>query len=236
MKVNQIATFGKGLVEISIDSEYRKLKNQINKIFIKHLFKQIGIVNLFRLLWNATKEKRKKKNHDWSIIERNGFKKENLGFIIEDVAFMKALVKISDKDKACALFSDILEKINKDLAPGDSVQNVLMIPENDMKLCDDKFVAFKEYIKAGEAAMEKEGSHKIIVVQNTEDTLDFKVKYCIVHEVAKEFGDPIYGFPWCQIDDIVLPIVGDHLGFKYLRSSTLCFGESMCDFKFDRMK
>ena len=235
MKVNQIANFGKGLVEISIDPEYKKLKNQINKLFLKYLFKQIGIVNLVSLLWNANKEKRKMKNHDWSKIERNGFKKENLGFIIEDIAFMKALVKITGKEKACALFSDILEKINKNIVSGDSVQNTLMIPEKDMKLCDDEFIAFKEYIKTGEAAMEIEGFHKVDVMQDNEDTLDFKVKYCIAHEVAKEFGDSIYGFPWCQIDDIVLPIAGEHLGFKYSRLSTLCFGASMCDFRFDRI-
>jgi len=39
MKVNQIANFGKGIVEISIDPEYKKLKNQINKLFLKYLFR-----------------------------------------------------------------------------------------------------------------------------------------------------------------------------------------------------
>lgn len=234
MRVNQTTNFGKGIIEISKDPEYKKLKNKINKLFVKYLFKQIGFVNLAGLLWNATKEKRKMKNHDWSGIESNGFKKENLGFIIEDVAFMKALVNITGKEKACALFSDILEKINKSIASGDSVQNILMIPVNDMKLCDDGFIAFKEYIKAGEAAMETEGFHKADVMQDDEDTLNFKVKYCVAHEVAKEFGDSVYGFPWCRIDDIVLPIAGEHLGFKYSRLSTLCLGASMCDFKFDR--
>lgn len=236
MRENEMSNYGKGLVEISFDPDYKKLKNQMGKIFIIDLFKEIGFFNLVRLMCGVSKEKKKMRKHDWSSIEKHGFHKENLNFIVEDIACMKVLVDILGESKACTIFSDVLAKINKKLVSGKSIQNILMIPEDEMQLCDDKFIAFKEYIKAGEAAMEKEGAHKINILQDTDDTLAFNVNYCIAHEVAKNFGSPILGFPWCHIDDIALPIVGNHLGFKYFRTSTLCSGASMCDFRFDRLQ
>ena len=83
--------------------------------------------------------------------------------------------------------------------------------------------------------MEKEGSHKIDIVRDTDNILAFNVKYCVAHEVAKEFGDSIYCFPLCHIDEVALPKLGDQLGFKYERISTLSAGASICDFKFSRI-
>ena len=170
MKVENISNYGKGLVEISVDPDYRKLKNQMAMSFLKVLYTEIGLISMVKMMWKARKEKNRMKKHDWSNIERQGFNKENLDFLIEDTAYMKILVNMLGKIKACSLFSGFLEKTNRTLSS--KRQNVLMIPANEMELCDDKFTGFKEFIKAAEEALEKEGAHKIDIVQDA--TSQFK--------------------------------------------------------------
>ena len=233
MKVENISNFGKGLVEISEDPDFKKLKNQMAMSLIKDLYTEIGLVGVVKMMWKARNEKNRMRHQDWSKVEEQGFNKANLNYLIEDTAYMKVLVGMLGKIKACSLFSDFLEKTNRKLSS--QKQNVLMIPANEMESCSDTFIAFKEFIKAAEDAMEKEGAHKIDIVHDKDDTLAFNVNYCIAHEVAKKFGDPIYCYPWCHIDDVALPKLGSQLGFKYERMGTLSSGAPLCDFKFSRI-
>lgn len=233
MKIENISHYGKGLVEMSVDPEYQKLKKQMVMPFVKLLYAETGLFSIVKMMWKVRKEKNKMKKHDWSNIERQGFNKENLNILIEDIAYMKILVNMFGENKACSIFSEFIEKINDILLS--EGRNVLMIPANEMESCKDKFIAFKEFIKAAEDALEKEGSHKVDIVRDTDNILAFNVKYCIAHEVAKEFGDPIFCFSWCHIDDVALPKIGEQLGFKFERISTLRSGAAKCDFKFSRI-
>lgn len=233
MEVQDISNYGKGLVDISLDSNFRKSKKDITALSIKALYREIGIFGLINLLWKSNREKKNLERNNWLGIEKYGFKKENIGIVAEDVILMKVLADKFGTDKACSLFSEVLNNVNDKLASRTTSKNILMMPTSEMKLCDDKFIAFKEFLLASEFAMEKEGFHKIEIERNTEKSLKFRVKYCVVNEVAKELGNSIFGFPWCHIDDIALPMIGDHLGFKYFRSGTLCYGEPVCDFYFE---
>ncbi len=235
MEVENISSFGRGLVGTLSDPDYKNIKRQMIMSFVKILHVEIGLVGMTKMMWRTSKEKKIMKKHDWSNIEKRGFCKENLKFLIEDTAYMKILVNMMGENKACSLFSEVLQKTDENLGSGKTAQNLLLIPANEIEFCDDKFVGFKEFIKASEDEMEREGTHKIDILQDTKNTLAYDVRYCVAHEVAKEFGNPIYCFPWCHIDEIVLPKIGAHLGFSYERISTLSSGASKCVFKFDRM-
>ena len=96
-------------------------------------------------------------------------------------------------------------------------------------------MSFKEYTKAQVNAGIQEKFHETEILEDTEDTLAFDIKYCVAHEVAKEYGNPAWSFPWCEIDDVVYPSMGVQLGFKYTRSGSLPTGASNCDFRFKRL-
>ena len=51
MKVENISNFGKGLVEISEDPDFKKLKNQMAMSLIKDLYTEIGLVGVVKMYW-----------------------------------------------------------------------------------------------------------------------------------------------------------------------------------------
>ncbi len=235
MKVEQISNYGKGLVEISLEPSYKKTKNQVSVLFLKRLYKEIGLIGTLDSFWKVSKEKKNSEKFDWSIVEDRGFEKENVNIVTEDLVLMKVLIIRLGENRACELFSKILKSINKELSNRKISQNILMIPSHEIKFCEDSFIGFKEFLLASEFAMEREGVHELEIIKNSKDELNFNVNYCVVNEVAKILGNPIYGFPWCHIDELALPMIGNELGFKYSRTGTLCLGASKCDFSFERV-
>lgn len=235
MKVEQISNYGKGLVELSLESSFKKSKNQISILFLKNLYKEIGLLKTMDLFWKLNKDKKNSQKYDWSVVEKFGFKKEHVNIVTEDLVLMKVLVERFGKNIACEIFSKVLSTINDELSSRKISKNILMIPSHEMKAYNDHFFTFKEYLLASELAMEREGFHKLEIEKNTKDELVFNVNFCVVNEAAKNFGNPVYGYPWCHIDDLALPMIGKELGFKYYRSGTLCSGALKCDFTFQRV-
>lgn len=235
MKFEQVTNYGKGLIELSQDPSFIKTKKQIMMLVAKILLREIGMTQMIKLMWQVNKEKKKIKAHDWANLATRGFDKENLGVVLDDVANMKVLTHMFGDDKACLLFSKILNETDDKLAAQEPKGNLLLLPVHEFKACDDPFIAFKEFIKASEEEMVKEGSHEIEIIQDTNDRFAYTVSYCLAHEVARESGNPVFGFPWCEIDDIALPKVGADIGFKYTRPGTLCLGKPKCDFRFERV-
>ena len=235
MKIEDVTNFGKGLIELSSDPIFIKIRKQMMTPVLKMLFRELGVFKMIKMEWRANQEKKSINKYDWSRIEKRGPKKEDLDFVIEDVANMKVLARMLGNDQACLLFSKILNQTDEILAAQKPARNVLAMPVDEFKSLDDPFTGFKEFIKASENEMVKEGTHAIEIIEDTNESLVYHVSYCIAHEVAGLFGDPIFGIPWCQIDDIALPKVGSEIGFKYSRSGTLCLGSPKCDFRFERV-
>jgi hypothetical protein len=65
---------------------------------------------------------------------------------------------------------------------------LFLIPIRDLKSCQDSFLSFKEYTKAQFDAGIQEKLHESETIEDRESTLAVDVKYCVAHEVAKEFG------------------------------------------------
>ncbi len=49
MKIENISNYGKGLVDISVDPDYKKLKNQMAMSFLKDLYTEIGLFSRISL-------------------------------------------------------------------------------------------------------------------------------------------------------------------------------------------
>ncbi|MCP4350236.1 MAG: L-2-amino-thiazoline-4-carboxylic acid hydrolase [Desulfobacterales bacterium] len=233
MKVENITNYGKGFIEVL--PELNKLKKQIAIPMGKVLFREIGLIGILRFIWKTAVETKKMKAHDWSDFEvKHGITKENINLHIEDFSIMKVMIDMFGEEKAMKTMSDMLRTGNEHVARK-SDKNLLLMAVEEFKSFSDSFASFKEYLKAGEKAMEQERVHKFDIVEDTNDSFAFNIKYCLMHEIAKELGNTKFCFISCHADDVVLPQIGPELGFQYMRSGSLGSGASYCDFRFKRI-
>jgi len=104
----------------------------------------------------------------------------------------------------------------------------------DLNACPDSFRSFAEYTKAQVKAGIEEGLHQTKIIEDTANVLSFHIHFCVIHEVAKAYGNAAWSFPWCSIDNVVYPKMGDRLNFTFTRRGTLPTGSPACDFRFER--
>ena len=233
MKVENITNYGKGFIELL--PEINKLNKQMAIPMLKVLFREIGFTGILKFIWKTGLETKKMKAHDWSDFEdKHGFPKENINLLIEGCATMKVMIDMNGEEKAMKITSDMLKNGNDHIARK-SNKNVMLMPIEEFKSCNDSFISFKEFTKTAEDATEQEGVHKFDIIEDTNDSYAFNVKYCLMHEIAKELGNTNYCFIFCHVDDIAFPKMGPELGFKYMRSGSLSYGDSYCDFRFKRI-
>jgi len=233
MKVENISNYGKGLIELF--PEINKIKKQTTLPMFKTLYKGIGLMGILEIIWRMGVETKKMKSHDWTNFEiKNEFAKENIEKFLEDLSLMKVMIDMKGEERAKGILSDMLKGGNDYLCRKFD-QNLLLMPVSELKSFDDSFTTFKEFIIKLEKTVEHEGVHQVDFVEDTKDAFAFNVKHCIVHEIAKELGNPTLCFIHCQLDEVVFPRIGHELGFQYIRPGSLGSGASCCDFQFERL-
>ncbi len=235
MKVEDMTNYGKGMVESLATPEYKKIEKQMFMPTVGIILKEVGFIGLLKLFYQWRSEERKMKMYNWSKIEQKGISKEVIEATFQLVALMKVLENMVGVEKARAIITKIYEQTENELSKCGSEVNLFSIPVNDLKACEDSFLSFKKYIKAQVNAGVQETLHRSEIIEDTANTLAFNIHGCAVHEVAKEYGNASWSFPWCEIDEVVFPKMGIQLGFKYLRSGSLPTGESKCVFRYERL-
>ncbi|MCP4112702.1 MAG: hypothetical protein GY749_45440 [Desulfobacteraceae bacterium] len=55
-----------------------------------------------------------------------------------------------------------------------------MIPVEEFKSAEDSFTGFKDYITALEKAVELDKFHKVDIIDSSENSFGFNVKFCIM--------------------------------------------------------
>lgn len=232
MKVENITNYGKGFFEHL--PEIDKLKRRIMIPIVKVLFREMGPIKTLVTMWRVRDETKKLKSHDWTDFEKkHGFRKEDISKLLEDFVLMKVMMEMMGEEKAMEIVGAMLEEGNAHIARK-SNQNLMMMPVEELKSLKDSFAGFKEYVTSIEKAVEQDGVHEFHIVEDTHDSFAFDIKYCIMHEIAKELGNIKYCFMSCHADDVVFPQIGPELGFQYTRSGSLGCGASYCDFRFKR--
>lgn len=236
MDVEKMTNYGKGIVESLASAEYKKIEKQMFIPIIGVLRKNIGIIGSLKLFLQWRSEERKMKQNNWFQLEKNGIPREVFEATFQLVALMKVLDCMAGIEKAREMITEIYEKTEKVLRDNGSKVNLFGIPVGDLKACKDSFMAFKKYTKAQVNAGIQEKLHESEIIEDTKDALAFNINYCVVHEVAKEHGNAAWSFPWCEIDDVVFPKMGNQLGFRYSRSGSLPTGSSKCEFRYERIR
>ncbi len=234
MDVERMTNYGKGIVESLASPEYKKIEKKMFSPTIGTLCKEVGFSGLLKLFFQWRSEEKKMKKSSWPNLEKKGVPREVFEATFQLIALMKVLDCMVGIEKAREIIAEIYEKTEKVLIKNGSAVNLFAIPVGDLKACKDSFLSFKKYTKAQVNAGIREKLHKSEIIEDTEDVLAFNIDYCVVHDVAKEYGNAAWSFPWCEIDDVVYPKMGVELGFKYTRSGSLATGQLKCDFRFER--
>ncbi len=234
MNVKDMCNYGKGIVESLSTPEYKQIERRMTVPVLSVLLKEVGLVGLIRLFWNWRNEIRKIRSYNWTHIEKKGASKGVVESTFQLVALMKTLDEALGINKAKGVITEIYEKTEETLKKKNSAVNLFMYPIKELEKCEDRFASFKEYTKGMEEAGIKEKLHEATILEDSKDTLAFNVNYCVVHEVAKEYGNADWSFPWCELDEVVYANMSAQMGFNYSRSGNLPSGASKCDFRFSR--
>ena len=108
MNVEELPNFGKGLVDTMTTPEIVK---QTNKLILRELRRELGLIGLLRMGWNMRKETRRMKNHDWSRLRERGFTDQGLlGRLITGMAAMKALADMLGIERASEVYRRIWDR------------------------------------------------------------------------------------------------------------------------------
>jgi hypothetical protein len=229
MRVEDLKNYGKGLLENSLDPEYRKAGGLAGKIMRDLLREELGDRSTEQLLNRTLQEFELMKDRDWTVVRSRGLNDQSfIGGIIRRIAMMKALADMAGMDRASVIQRTILDRTLYQSMSGmwPSVQ--------DYDACGDFFRAFKEYTKASMVANVRAGLHETEFAEDSSTALAFNVKYCVWHEVARAFGDPYLCYPTtCYGDELTIPAVLGHVGGRFRRAGTLAEGALVCDFRFE---
>lgn len=235
MNVEKMTNYGKGIVESLSSREYKIIEKHMNVLMVSAFWKEFGLIGLIQIFYRLRNETKKLKEHDWYKLESKNVPREAIEMTFQPIVLMKVLADMAGMDKAKAIITEVFEKTEEKLSKKNFIVNMFLIPVKELKACKDRFVSFKDFTKATETAAIQERFHEAEFVEDTNDTFGFDVKYCAAHAVAKEYGNPAWCFPWCELDDVVYPKVGAELGFRYKRTGSLATGASKCDFRYERI-
>ena len=227
MKVEDLKNYGKGFVDLMADPEMMK---RMKKMMSGELRKELGIFGMIKLMWRMRKKTKRMKNHDWSRLREHVLTDQKfLDNIIQMIAMMKTLVDMEGMERASDIFRKIWDGMAYDMFAS-------MFPSvEELKECEDAFECFKKWFNAFNAANVRDGLHEVDVVEDTNDVLAVNIKYCVWHEVAKEFGDPYLCYPSsCYGDEVFFPKFLAQAGCQFKRTGTLATGASVCDFRIER--
>ena len=234
MKVEQMINYGNGMIETHSSPEFKRNMREMAMPIISVIYKRTGLLGILKMLFLLPFEEQKMRKHNWSKVEQRVPKKV-FELTFQPIALMKLLSSLAGMEQAQKIITEIYEKAEEKLKKKNSKVNIFLIPVRDLKACEDSFSCFKEYTKASVNAGVREKLHESEIVEDTNDNFGFDIKSCAAYEVAKEYGNPGWCFPWCELDEVVYPRAGIELGFKYKRSSSLPKGASKCDFRYERI-
>ena len=235
MTAEVMKNYGKGIVASLSSSEYKQIEKQMFIPTISCIRKEVGLFGLLKLFHHWRFEEKKMKQYNWHNLEKKGVPREVLESTFQLIALMKVLDVRLGLEGAKRTITEVYKKTEEKLRKKKSPFNLFALPVRDFKSCKNSFLSFKEYTKAQLNACIREKFHETEFLEDTENTLAFDVKFCVAHEVAKEYGNAAWSFPWCEIDDVVYPSMGDQLGFKYSRLGSIPTGASSCRFRFQRV-
>jgi len=202
----------------------------IKKAAMKVMLRRAGLLGLARFMWALRGERKRLLAHDYVVAREHGLTSQSfLESRIQSAATFAAMARAVGEEKAMEIQMEIVESVAAELM-------AFIFPSVDeLKACGDPFVAFKEYMKAGNAANVVAGVHEVETVEDTPDVYRFDVTYCAYHSIPDEAGWGAACLPSCYGDDLFFPGLCAPIGARFVRAGTLARGDKVCDFRFERV-
>ncbi len=203
-----------------------KLKKTSQKIIFNHLsfFEKIKLISLF------SKERKKTTQLELSDLRQKGM--TNDLFIkqqLEYIAMFSALAKLCGLEKAKQIIFEVMEKTSVEAFSKSS-------PEHDAIInYGNSFEFFRKYMQPLPLACSKAGCLDMKLTENTENSFQFEIYWCVWLELAKRMNIPEACIPNCYADDHAYPDYFKQYGIQYSRKGTLATGHQCCDMRFEKI-
>jgi hypothetical protein len=170
MKVEELKNYGKGFVDTMSAPEMTK---PVRKWIRRELRRELGLINLIKLMWRTRNKVKQMKTRDWSSLREHGLTDQKfLDMLIQNFTFMKVLADMVGMEKA----SEVLCRASDQMVY-DAMSSISPSSE-ELNACGDAFESFKEYTKVSFPANERAGLLEIDVVEDTNNVFSYAVKYC----------------------------------------------------------
>ncbi len=230
MKVEDLKNYGLSLADAG-DVIPPAVMAGIKKASRRIMLRRAGLLGLVRFMWALRGELNRLQAHDYIVARKHGLISQAfLESRIKSAATFAAMVQAVGEEKALEIHMEVAESVAAELM-------ALMFPAaEELKACGDPFVAFKEYMKAGNAANAAAGVHDIETLEDTPDVYRFDVTYCAYHAIPEEAGWGVACLSSCYGDDLFFPGLCAQIGARFVRAGTLARGHKVCDFRFERVK
>lgn len=202
----------------------------IKKASMRIMLRRAGLLGLARFMWALPGERKRLLAHDFVAAREHGLTSQSfLESLIQRAATFAAMARAVGEERALEIQMEVAESVTVELM-------ALMFPTTEeLKACGDPFVAFKEFMKAGNVASVDAGVHEVETVEDTLDVYRFNVTYCAFHSIPDEAGCGAACLPSCYGDDLFFPTVCAPIGARFVRTGTLARGDKVCDFCFERI-
>ncbi len=228
-KIEDLKNYGLSLADAG-DAIPADVMGQIKKASMRIMSRRAGLLGLARFMWALPGERKRLLAHDYIVAQEHGLTSQAfLEGRINGAATFAAMARAVGAEKALEIQMEVVESIAAELM-------AFIFPSADeLKACGDPFVAFKEFMKAGNMANVAAGLHEVETVEDTPDVYRFDVTYCAYHSIPDEAGWGAACLPSCYGDDLFFPGLCAQIGARFIRTGTLARGDKVCDFCFERV-
>ncbi len=229
MKVENLKNYGVGLSR-QLSALPAEVKKGISRLGTEIIFDSVGFMRTPKLIVIYFAEKRRMKRIDLSPVREAGMKDEQ--FIREQItlaAVFSAIKRTAGAEKANEIIELLSERIG-----GETLEFVMPTPDDFLKF-ENPFRALKDYLTSVAEGDNREGCHRIEIVEDTGDAFQMNITYCAWFEIYKRLGVPEACLVSCNSDEVMLPGYLKPLGVRFVRTGTIAKGASVCDFRFERL-
>ncbi len=229
MRVEDLHNYGTNMHDLATKIP-KKIARKAQKVMFSALIKELGLVKAVKLLLLMRKKNKvlsqNKLDHTRTFCKNEDFLRTK----VSDAATFAALQELTNPEEAVEIYKRVMEKVIP-------LMESSLYPDPELiKNFENQFEIVKQYILSIMEADEKEGLHKIEIVENTPDVLQFNVTRCAWFESQNELGVPEATIKDCYADEISLPGLLSKVNVKFSRTQTIASGAKFCDFRFERIK
>ena len=207
----------------------KAVKRRMNRKAMRVVAGHLGSLQRLRFLWRFFLARRRARGIDLTGFRKRGLNNERfINTQLNYLALFVTLQDITNTERAIEIAKDVMEKTAREPLL------LCLPPQEDVRATGAPFEVFRQYLRAMPAAACSGGCHEIRISEDTPETFQLDVTWCVWLELARAMRVPEACLPNCYSDDLVFPDYFGDLGIKYKRTQTLAGGGRCCDFRFER--